>query len=242
MNVYWSIYKEECQNKNYIPSIHYHEPEPIFKLSCSEKFDIKDKAGDFRYCPAFKDYCKNTFALKMPMDYRLSLLKDQKRIVSDMYDQSFFENTVLIRSIKDNMFSIRIHYIFFAEESLEIENNGAHFSDSEFARKTRIIPGKFDVGKWFRPLDCAILINKNEEILNINNGDVFSYVKFLTDEEINLKRFVMTDELTDIVKQNVSYKRFINKKFSPLSYWYDLFKSSNQKKYILKHIKNNLME
>jgi hypothetical protein len=144
--------------------------------------------------------------------------------------------------MEDNLISLKIHYIFFAEESLEVETFGAHFSDNEFTRKTRIIPGRFDIGKWFRPLDCAMLINKNEDTLNINNGDAFSYIKFLTNEEVKLRKFVMTDELASIVRQNVDYKRFTNKKFSPLSHWYDLYKRSNQKKYILNRIQNNLME
>ena len=48
-------------------------------------------------------------------------------------------------------------FLFFCEESLQMQQNGAHFNQNGFIDKTLIIPGKYDIGKWFRPLETPFI-------------------------------------------------------------------------------------
>jgi len=134
-----------------------------------------------------------------------------------------------------------LSYIFIAEESLEIEWTGAHFTDNEFTRKAMTIPGTFDIGKWPRPLDCAFLLRDGVTDLNINRGDDYGYVRFLTNENITLKKFFPTQKIADISSECLRARAFKKGLIAPLNHWYDLYKSASIHKTLIDEINDNLM-
>jgi hypothetical protein len=140
------------------------------------------------------------------------------------------------------MYTLRTSYVFFSEESVEIEMSGAHFSDSEFSSKVKLIPGTFDIGKWVRPLDCTFVTKPGVKTLNINRGDDWGYVKFNTKEKIRLKKFHSSDRFMDLMESNIRTRTFKRLFPAPLSYYYKLYEESKMHKLILKEVKNNLMD
>ena len=110
-----------------------------------------------------------------------------------------------------------------------------------------MVPGEYDIGRWCRTLESAFLIKKDVGKINIHRGDDFLYVKFHTDENIQLKKFFYTKELDEIVTSCISSRMFKgncdgSRKDMPLEYYYNMFYESKIRTEILKHIKNNLME
>lgn len=245
MNVYWSVnfdinVFDPLSKYNIVPFVEYEEPESVYSKEQKNKLiNAGNPAVDYKVCPAFQNQTKNLYCLKFPFTYDL-LFKDGN-ISSSSYDQHFFNNAIQIRSIEDKMISLNIHYLFISEEPLEVEVTGAYLADNDFSNKTIIIPGRFDIGKWPRNLDCAFLFKKDVESLMIKKGDEFNYVNFLTDEKVKLKKFHISETLREILDSNIRAKKF-HKKYQSLSYWYDAYQKSKYKKIVMREIKNNLME
>jgi hypothetical protein len=157
-----------------------------------------------------------------------------------MHDQQFFNDYIRIRSIKDGLFSMGLQYVFFSEEDLEIEATGAYFSENSFTNNVRVIPGKYNIGKWIRPVEAPFIVNKDCNNIKMNRGDDYLYVKFNTIEDVNLVKFNMSDSVKNTISRNLTSKPY--HRTYTLMHWYDMFAESKQKKFLLNEIKNNLME
>lgn len=244
MNVYWTILDEQKIdeiNKTF-SNLNYYEPENVFQSHLKNRknyFNTMNKNDDYIYCPAFSGHMNNTYSIKFPFDYKLSF--EDNNIKTDMYDQSFFNKFVLIRSIDNKFISITLPYLFFSEKSLEFLISSPYFSNNEFTKCNRVIPGKYNIGNWMRRIEIPIITDKENNDINIKKGDDALYVTFLTNKKIKLKKFFATDKIKYLVHNNLSLKNY-KKNFSSLDYFYKKFKMSKQKNLILKEIKNNLME
>lgn len=239
-NVYWSIWSDPEVTKAYQPG-NFHQPKNLFTQISKIKLPEDSKPHDFRICPAVKDQTRNTFVLSFPFDYNLFFDKEKNTAFSNMYDQSFYDDIVYVRSVEHNLCSIKLHYIFISEEPLEMSFTGAYFSDNEFTRRTLLIPGQYDIGKWPRPLDCAFMIRNGYSDVVFNQGDDYAYVRFLTNETVNLQKFYATQHFNDLVSEFTTAKRYVKKHPNPLGYWYNLYKESKYHTRILTEIKSNLL-
>ena len=162
---------------------------------------------------------------------------------SDYYDQAFFDGYVTLRNAKYNIFSLNIHYLFVCEESLNINLTGVNFSTNDFVQKTHLIPGKFNIGKWYRNLDCGFVLNDNHKELNIEKGKEYCYVNFQTDEKVNLKKFYLTDKIKKMISgEIIGMKNYKKEKSYSLEHSYEMFEKSQLRKYMLKEIRKNTLE
>lgn len=241
MNVYWSVYLNG--GPQIVPFVAYLPP---VRLSDQvSDIDVKEleqtPRQNFKLCPAVLKQARNTFALQFPFDYDLKFEPENNRVSTSLYDEGFFKSMVNIRSTSVGNYSINLSYIFIAEEPLEIEWTSAHFSDNEFTRKTMLIPGTFDIGKWPRPLDCAFLLRDGVRDLTFSRGEDFGYVRFLTNENINLQKFYPTQKMADISSSCLSARAYKKSPIAPLTHWYNLYKGANMHKTLIDEIKANLM-
>jgi len=238
MNVYWTLCPSVTTSKTILSEIHYNEPENVFKNVIKNK-NTKNEPQDYVYCPSFRDLLSNTYSIKFPFDYELTY--GEGSIKSKRYDQKFFDEYVYLRSVPDKVISLNIRYLFFSEKSLEILLSSPYFSNNEFTKYNKVIPGKFDIGKWLRPIEIALSTSPEIDNIIMKRGDDAAYITFLTNEKINLKKFYLTDKIRHYVDHNTIARRY-NNSGSNLQYLYDRFIMSKQKNFILKEIKDNLME
>lgn len=232
MNVYWTA----ITPMDSFSAINFLDPEPSIKF-------INDREmgnNDVKFCPAVKLQQKNCYSLKFPVDYDLHFEGD--RFYSTMYDQEFFDKYIMMRDPVSRLITMRIYYLFIAEESLEIESTGAYVADNEFVNKAIMVPGRFDIGKWYRPLDCAFFVKKGVNSMEMKRGEIYSTVKFLTDKPVKLKKFEATDKLVKLIEHNVNSRNYKCKMAETLSYYYGMLEQSRFKKAILKEVKNNLLD
>ena len=195
--------------------------------------DIKSKNAYVK-CPAFQDYIKNVFVIRSPFDYTLSLDKENEKLHSSNYDQGFFDRYVVAREIKFGIFSLLFaRLIFFSEKNIIMEQFTPFFHNS--VGKNVVIPGKFNIGKHFRPVECALHCFKSGNI-SIKEKDVLYYLKFDTDEKIVFKKFYMSEKLIKL-SCFFNQKRLFTKKILPLKWYYD----NSISKQIIKEIKQNLI-
>jgi len=232
ITVYWACLEDEW--------IKASEPEKVTQRFYTRGIKDSDSSSlsAINYCPVFNGSLINTYAIKSIYDYSFEIKNN--KCVSDKYDQKFFDNHVGIRSIEKKFFSFFVKYVFFTEEdSLEINAyQYPVFEENEITKRCIIIPGSFDIGKYFRNLEFAFILKKDFNKFIVNDEDVLYYLNFNTKEKINFKQFKCNDNLNKIMDDVRKANNYSNKKRG-IDYFYNKFKG---KKYILNEIKQNLVE
>jgi hypothetical protein len=236
MKVYWGV----LSNNNSVSDLCFEKPLTSNRDLLSKPLATKEPRNNFKMCPAFRDSVSNMYTLRFPFAY--NLMFQNGGVSSTKLDQQFFDDIVDIRSIEDNMYSLRFGYFFIAEEPLEVHITGSYMCENEFTNKTIMFPGKFDIGKWIRPLECTFLVKKGVESISFNQGDAYSHVKFDTNENIELVRFEVTARLLDLVDKEMAAKRHKPNSFLHMNWYYNLLKKSKYKKAIMKEVHNNVLE
>jgi hypothetical protein len=234
MDVYWS-----AMDSPFIPFIKYQEPELVLKDISRQIPAGLDAQLKITNCPAFKDTCRNTYALHTPVDYELTY--EGQDITTEMYDEPFFQNVVNIRDTSfQRMTSLNFKYVLFSEQEIEAEIIPCFLTSNGFTDNADLIPGKINIGKWMRPVECAYFAKLGDRTISFKEGEPFAFVRFHTDEKVRLRKFNWTARLDHIVRSNLQ-SRIYKPRFMNLQYYYDLFGKSNIRKTILKEINDNLL-
>lgn len=145
-------------------------------------------------CPAFTDYYKNCFLVRAPFDIDIEVKKNNEGIKYFSLKNSTQEfcNSYIVDRNKINslfsMMSIEWGYVFYSEKSVFIEQIPAilHMHEADFLKNIMLIQGTFDISKWYRPLHYAFEIIDDTKPIVIKRGDPLFYVRFRTDDKINL--------------------------------------------------------
>ena len=226
--VYWSCIEDEW--------LRAKEPEPIYKNFIK---NIKDKTTEIELCPSVKDYTKNTFSLKSIYDYNFEIDKDSN-VSSMLYNQKFFDNHVVVRSNIDKCFSFTQNLIFFTEDkSLNISVGVfPYLEDNHITKTCMLIPGKMDIGKWFRTIEFAFYLKSNYTKFEIEEDEIYQYIKFDTENKIIFKQFKANENIKQYISDTTNSKNFRKAKNRQIQNYYNMF---NYKKYIIKEIKENLL-
>lgn len=196
----------------------------------SEGDDIKNY---FR-CPSASKTMNNLYGIRSHRDYRVEKIGSAYS-TSDVTKEQF-DNNIRIRNSASDLIDLKWPLLLFSEDELEIEMLPAFFENTEFSRETTLLPGGFDISKWFRSIEPSILHHK--KVLNIKRGDIIYYIKFKTDRRIEFKHFEYTRELEKYHHSVTDFKYF--KKNLPMKALYNIFREKKYNKRILKHIKSNL--
>ena len=227
--IYWACNEDEW--------LRAKEPNSIYKDFIK---NIKDKNTQIELCPSVKDYTKNTFSIKSLYDYNFEISKDTGQVVSNMYDQKFFDKHVFVRSNIDKLFSFSQSYTFFTEKkSLKMSANVfPYLEDNNITKNCMPIPGSFDIGKWFRATEFSFYLRNNIDKFSIVQDEVYQYIKFHTDDKIIFKQFMINEKIKKYLSDvdfSKEYRKATNKS---LQEYYFMLK---HKKHIIKEIKNNLI-
>jgi hypothetical protein len=230
INVYWTCIENEWMRAT--------APEPVTSLFYKErKYDKSQPDINMHHCPAFNLHMENMFALRSIYSYKFGI-KDGL-VGSDDYDQAFFERHVNTKSIEQKLFSFQQSFIFFTEEdSLPVTMSLLpYFEDNNITDRCIIIPGELDIGKWFRNTDLAFYLKKDHDEFCIEEGEIYCYMKFHTDQKINFIQYRQTDKLNHMLLDILRSKNNKKKVFS-IERFYSMFRAKNT---ILKEIKENLL-
>ena len=230
ITIYWSFNDQSW--------LRAKTPEPIYKKFVQ---DPKNKKHSLVLCPATKKYMQNIFSLKSIFSYDFKIDQNAGQVTTSFYDQGFFENHVTVRSQEDKLFSFMQRFCFYTEEkSLLISAGISPFlEDNDITKRCIVIPGTFDIGKWFRQLDFAFYLKNDYDEFKIKEDDIYQYIKFHTDEKIIFKQFRVTPKLQELIYDIDWAKDFRLPKLRSLEEYYSMMK---HKKMITKEIKNNLVE
>jgi hypothetical protein len=233
VDVYWACTEKE--------GLRATEPTSILKKYYStHKTDNNSEYLRQNSCPAFNSAMKNMYGLHSIYDYSFKLM-DKKTVGSPMYDDDFFNDHVIVRSLEEKFFSFIQSYIFFSEEPLLMRSYIYPFlENNEVAKRTYSIPGEFDIGQWFRELEFNFYLKDEYDEFVIKDNEIYTYIQFMTNEKINLKRFYISDKMRSYI-YDLQQTRFNKVQNSSLSFFYNFFNNSGIKKLLLEEIKNNII-
>lgn len=232
IKVYWAPVWDDPQYW----SLLYKDPELVTKDLAKDK--VKDlNPLNFLRCPAHIEYFKNTYMIRTVLPTEINVVNGEA-IISDggnLGGKIGHEPTLKDRHLL-HMF---MGWIFFTEEeSLLVSSMPPFFHQTEHSKYASLVPGSFDVGKWFRPVNAEYQLWQDIDKFVMLEDEPMMYVKFHTDQNVILERFHLNSTLDDI-RKHVQDSSFWQPRRT-MAQRYEQFKNSRLKSLILKEIKENL--
>tara|TARA_R110002012_G_C11639791_1_gene610519 strand:+ start:918 stop:1649 length:732 start_codon:yes stop_codon:yes gene_type:complete len=232
--IYWA-YANRMQ-------IRCEEPSPVIQnYFAKDKKVHQSPAQELEYikCPSFRAAYKNTFGLRSVFKYSLDFKNGD--LSSKDNDQLFYDEFVFVRNADAHEASLGLNYVFIAEaDDMEMEYRHAAMENNSFNKSSILIPGNINVGKYVRVLECAF--HMREDKMEIDEGDIYAYVKFKTDKKVNLKQFLWKPEITEPAVTAVrGVTEYRDKSFKPLDWYYKKQQKIKVKERTLEMVKSNLL-
>jgi hypothetical protein len=223
--VYWA----SCENKEEL----YTDPVSLYS-SLKSKKEKRFKEQGFFSCPSFKDITSNTYIFSSTSDNMYKLDIPNGRL--EFTETSVEASSVRPPSIENCfLFKLSLSWIFFSEESLVMEITPAYFSETSHTEFGAIVPGAFDIGRWFRPINAEFQLWDGVDAFSLPKEEPIFYAKFNTNKKVIVKRFYMNKEIESIKKQHVESKVSLNP-FLTLDNRYKSFESSSVSKELISAI------
>jgi hypothetical protein len=220
----------------------YPRPQNMFSTLIKEKSDNVDK-NSFFTCPAFSNLTKNTIQYFSPMN------------ASYHYDFTNEEDPYFVPTSKEfidvtisrppalaygNTAQFELRYMMFADEPLDVLFTSPHFSKPEYIKYGTTIPGKFNIGQWFRPYVFEVQLWSDKGEFHLKENEPLFYAHFETDREVIFKHFELSRRLVMMVEACVDTTTAFGKGQSLLSR-YKRFKSIGMREKIITEIEKNII-
>ena len=204
-------------------------------------FDSRMRTGNHRYrlCPATRDLARNTFVVTAPFDAHFYLDADKRTIEFAGTGKQAFEffnmRAEQYGPTDQPIMSINYYQLFVSQhDQVEMTMTAPWFEDSVAAFK--IVPGRFNIGKWWRPLDVAMQLPERQQEIKIKQGDVLFYVTFSTgnsDDVVVLREIAVTKELQNFCNLATGVKHYKPQcPFKTLYGWFKQFKHKPKLEFI----------
>ena len=241
ISVYWAVVTEKDYGMD--RQIMFVEPEPLRKTLFANRNKNNKSRQNFLKCPAVTDVVNNVFVWKSPKETSIDIevvdgmIEPDKRYEMGDYLDWYTQHPP---TLENNLLaSLDYHIIFFAEEEVEVLLSAPYFTNAPHLQSGAIIPGKVNIGSWFRPLNAEFnLWNGNRNISFKENEDI-AYFTFLTDKKVHLQEFRMSSDLNRIAMSMVSSISWMPHK--PLRDRYENFRRRKMRGVILNKIRENLV-
>jgi|TARA_R110000796_G_scaffold51396_1_gene121217 hypothetical protein len=202
-------------------------------------------------CPAISNITKNTFLLRNTIETHLKIdppdynKKTPPGITPELddtrikYHSKNYTNCNLIHQSNlsgSELFVYALRWIFFTEDdSLNMNLTSPWFTNSPHMKYGSIIPGQFDVGKWFRSITLEYNLWPDNNEFKILADEIAGYVSFETPNDVELVRFQMNEPLTKYSRSTATSSSWYTN--VPLLKRYKMFENSKMKRLIMKEIK-----
>lgn len=194
VEVYWTPWTQDRSMARFSPFyLMMQEPSPLLTEISKERLGIPA----YMKCPAFLRACQNSFLIRCPMDINITINSD-RTVSTDRYGQDFFELFIGPRSNQtheDNPYLMDTfpEYLFYANDSVEMEMLDPIILHGRVSQNVRVIPGKFDISKWIRPIQYAFEVIDSSRPLEFRAGDPLFMVRFKTKDDLPVK-FIRTSQ------------------------------------------------
>jgi hypothetical protein len=237
IDVYWAPY----WNAAITYDLNHLFPSPVsLHEDCMSKY-IPQKLPDvFLNCPAVTNKMKNTFVFENTVETHVKFENGNAMYAEPERLQR--TSTLLHKPTMTNNMLVNYDYslLFFSEESVVASMTSPYFHNVESNKYGMLVPGEFDIGKWYRPMNAEFNLWDGIDELHVAANDPILYVQFHTDKRIRLHRYQVTKRLSTIATSLIHINPL--KRFAKLSEKYELFGRSQLRTQILNDIKNNIVQ
>ena len=236
--IYWSPIFNTTDSVDW--NMLYPEPENLYVdlIKNKEKLSGTDS---FFSCPAVNSRLKTSFVFKNGLKTKFSYDFSDKYNPTIQYEEGINSMYYKPSNLVDGAnVLLSIGWIFFSEEPVDILINPAMMHNTNLSSHGIIVPGKYDVSKWFRPLSGEIQLWKTKGTVTIEEDDPLFYLEVLSEKRVTLKRFKMNESLTKYKNACVDAPKSMGFNV-PLKKRYKTFIQSRTNELILSEIKNNLV-
>lgn len=229
MKVYWA----PLDNKEVNLTLAYYEPT---RLSNNIPVDLRD-SGYYK-CPAFMETVKNTFVLKSPISLDIDF-NPSRQLASSSNEQLYNLKARIDDATDHRIVQFGFNYLFFAEKPVKMTQMHPYLHHNTFTENGNTLLGEFDIGRWLRPLQASFIIDpsKKDYSYRIKRSDIYSYIRFNTDEKIELVNFDITPKIEQIADSCLQMKQSGHGKSFPLDFCYQSFILYKRRQAIMKEIK-----
>lgn len=243
--IYWAA--AQSNTETYDLNHLYPGVKSLYEETVSKKVSLKDNPNDFLRCPAFSDLAKNTFVHRAPVDTHAKLDFGRKR-ATYIFDNSLDENKFRVKLdfMRDptieghNLIQYTWPILFFSEEdSMMATLTAPYFERTTSSQYGMVVPGRFDIGKWFRPMNMEFQLWEGVSEIKVVADEALCYIHFDTDKKIVFKKFIMNKEMDKLLVSILRASPF--RRFARLSDRYRIFEQSQSKQRVLKLIQNQLI-
>lgn len=181
----------------------FKDPEPVINYFLENNSHDKNS---FFSCPAARSFFKNLFAFKSkindscvwPEGYLKEILNNKIGPLDkfgNIRDISQVRESV-IKGYIDLTYNAR--FVMFADKPLKIRISSPSYPPSTPSEGSMFTSGEFDIGMWFRPAILNWFVPIQNTKFEIKENDDLFYVQALTNEKVNFKKFIMTDNIKEI--------------------------------------------
>jgi hypothetical protein len=225
----------------------YPEPLTLYEELTPYKADLKDNRDDYLRCPAVSNRLKKTFVFRSVTNTNVRVI-DQSHVsyeITSDDDQRRHQTTVELLhkpTLNDHLLLNYSHpVIFFTDvESLTVSITAPFFQKTAHSQYGVIVPGEFDVAKWFRPMNFEFQLWEGVDELRVPVGDPLAYFECQTDAKVVLRKFYLTPHLNKLSSSLIHVQP--HRRFAKLKEKYRLFEQAKLSKGILREIQANLMD
>jgi hypothetical protein len=208
VEIFWCPAHRDLKDFSWV-EIAYQEPKHLYPL-----LRAKREGAHYLKCPALSENLKNSFVVTAPYDLNISFDKENNNISTDRYGQIFFDTFVNNRrnqAFPNNpfLFSLTINYLFYSHESVEMELKEVPLLTSESTKNIKLVPGKFNISKWLRPIEFAAEVIDSTQPVTLRTGDPIYTINFITKDNVPVKltRIENTDKLHEKVTACLELKK-----------------------------------
>ena len=222
--VFWAPWVDNLQNESECwVNTAYFPPTPLLGLAHQS---IQDDKNLLFKCPAVKSVLKNDFVIKAPIDLTLTFDQTTASIFTHNYYQKFFDKYVVNRSKPGGpvILSLPPRYIFFSKDDVEMLSLDLPLLSSESNKNIKMIPGKYNISKWLRPIDFTFTVIDPLQPVAVKAEDLLWAVRFYTPNDVPVKmtRFNLTENILKSSQSMMHIKKY--REFLPLKKCYELAK------------------
>lgn len=238
ITIYWAPFFD-----NKVDLAHTYSPVEILS-EIVRKMDVPAAVtprDNILNCPATMDLFRHTLVVRNSVETKVSI--NGNEVVCDNPSSRYRKEVKALRpAIIDNRSILYYDHtvIFFSSESLEATVTPSFFEQTVSSQYGLPVSGRFDIGRWFRPINAEFLLYPGVKSLHIPAGDPLFYVSLGTGRPIILKQFVMSEDLKQIAGGLVSASPF--KLFARMSLRYERLVDMKIHTNIIRLIHQNLLE
>jgi hypothetical protein len=211
VEIFWTPFSANPTH-NWI-NLAFSEPKPFYPILQKAR-----PSALYLKCPAVAESFKNDFVISSPVDLVITVDYENRVVTTDRYGDNFYDAFVENRvgqfeAPNPYLLSIPPKYLFYSNDDVELEVKDLPILTSKSSSNFKLIPGRFNIGKWHRPIDTGVECIDPSKPIELVRDDPLYAIRFITKNNVPVKltRVDLDLALRKKVDAFISLKNFLPK-------------------------------